>query len=1377
MTHDLAVDPLERSCTELVFTDTRQSQGDEQRGETLTARELINIPVFVLLGEPGMGKSRVMDALAKHAVGDFITVNDFIVHNAMVRDGSRTLFIDALDEARASEDTTVWRELRRRIARSAIGRFGVACRAADWNSTDREDLVSVAKDQAIRVFSLDPLTPEQRRSVLRHQGIGDVETFEDRAQTLGFDDMLGNPQSLELLVAAIKNRDNHWPDNRMEAYELACKELVKEVNPRHQQALHRRALANHEELLDAAGWLCAILLLGNSRQVFEGEDASSADGSVALPDVVDALPSVGPSSESVRRVLQRRLFVKPSGYAPVHRTVAEYLAARHLTKRINGGGLLPTRLASLMLATPLHLVSNLRGLAGWLAALCEPMQSAIFNADPAAVLNYGDLHLLSTTTKEALIRCLGTHPSVRYEGHLWQRAVSHVPLVQKDMQSFVKVWLAELLHTEEPATAKVFTAHVLLGALAHAPQDSGWELTLLHLLRNERSPDDIRDSALHALLRHKTSPDTLIGLLEEIALEKLPDERGRLRDCLLETLYPVHVRPSQVVRYLSPTRSRRRSIPSFGMFWTYQIQKQTPTAQLGELMEALTAAQDQRFFQRDAFAAIGHGLEGLESLAVLAIEEFGAALPVPQLARWLQLFSRTEDPVFKSLRAESAQRLTEWFRGHVDKVKEVLKHWVDQGASSWDAQHRMPAGWVPSRMGSFWLAEALELQARQESARAQGCLQTALWWLDQPDSGITLDDLVAAVRGHDELEVALQSRLVSPLDESNWQRTHWLDGRKYRELAAERSELNERNREYLLNHLDDVRSGKSLRYLSESAWLDRTDAGYSGGLGSEVIKHWREAHPELDEATRQGYRALLEGLNSQQAADAITSRKKNSIWHFELPCLVAAEQLFAQSPAQFFQLGKERIQALTTLYLLHHLSKTDWLLALIEEHCEWVEEVWWSLGFQALRSRKQIRIPFLWVLAREPRARALAVRLLPRFLAAWPVKFPEESFAEFAQLLEAILKVCPPSVSDLVTQRLRKKSLSSLQRAYLVMAGLWVNPTLFHPLINTLLDKQQLIQSELLGFVGHIYRHGGRDEELPEWDAHTVGMLFRLLGPLCRPELPEGGGWVGSKESGREFLHRLLGFLRVDTSAAAQRELHQLISDPALGEWRESVESALVRQSQFRAEQSFTQPTARQVALTLQNKTPANPADLMAVCLHALEELQKAVRNSPTNLINRFWSNDSAGKRPIPPHRPEPACRDVIADQLKNQLRNMGISVDPEHQHGGQNQSDIVLRVQTPGHEDMLLPIEVKGDWNKDLWIAPHQQLALRYASDPACFGQGIYLVLWLGAQRGDARRPKQHPNWPSNSPGDFQELLQREVAEKAPSFNVRVVMLDLSIN
>jgi hypothetical protein len=200
------------------------------------------------------------------------------------------------------------------------------------------------------------------------------------------------------------------------------------------------------------------------------------------------------------------------------------------------------------------------------------------------------------------------------------------------------------------------------------------------------------------------------------------------------------------------------------------------------------------------------------------------------------------------------------------------------------------------------------------------------------------------------------------------------------------------------------------------------------------------------------------------------------------------------------------------------------------------------------------------------------------------------------------------------------------------------------------------------------------------------------------------------------------------------------------------------------------------VALTLQNKTPANPADLMAVALDALHNLQKTLRNSDTNRLNRFWTVDDAGKRPQPPHRPEPECRNAIAEWLRADLKDFDISVAIENQHGAQNQSDIVLWVQTAAHQEMLLPIEIKGDWNRDLWTAPHEQLGQKYASEPRCHHQGIYLVLWLGRKRGTAAKPKPHPNQRTQTPSDLQASLQLYADPNISGQNIQVLVLDVSI-
>ena len=810
------------------------------------------------------------------------------------------------------------------------------------------------------------------------------------------------------------------------------------------------------------------------------------------------------------------------------------------------------------------------------------------------------------------------------------------------------------------------------------------------------------------------------------------------------------------------------------MFWRYRIEKATPEERLPELMTAIDQASSEGMFNKDAFEGETRELEGLASLAVKAVETLGARVPLAQLARWLWMCLDLETSPFRSLAQTGASRLRVWLSTHAELIKPVMAHWVREGVSSRIAQNRLGRN-LPPGMGAFWLAQAKAFQAAHETAAVKDCLETAVWWINEPDSGITLDDVMAVAQTSSQLKDALRPQLESSLGEDNWHRKGWLRDQRYREKASTKKELDEKNLRYLLEHLAEVRSGKLLSYLNDAAWADLKDSGY-GGYDAELFAQWRKEHPELDDATRQGYRTLLHQLTMAQATSAASGRANNTMWNFELPCLVAAQDTFAQDPQQLSELGKEKIQALVTLYLLHHLSCNDWLLALVDANPEWAEAVWWQLSKKALCSKAEIRIPHLWLLARELRARVIALRLLPRLLAAWPTKFSESNFPEFAQLLDATLKTCSPTiVSDLVMQRLRKKSLGSLQKAYLVMAGLWTDPATFAPLVDKLLLKKQIAQSELLGFIGYLRRYGDRSEVLPRWDAATIGRLFGLFGPLCPPAHPIGVYSPNAKDDGRNFLYQLLAALRSDTSKAAEDALLQLLSDPALNDWKMPLEECLSRQCQARAEQTFTLPTARQVALTLQNKTPANPADLMAVALDALVELQRTLANSSTNVIHRFWTVDSAGKRPMPPHRPEPECRNVIADSLDKQLSAIGISVTPEHQHGAQNQSDIALRVQTAGSQHMLLPIEVKGDWHKDLWTASHEQLAKKYASDPQCHGKGIYLVLWLGANRGKAARA-QHPNQPARTATELQEQLQQKTDSKSMGMDIRVFVLDISI-
>ncbi len=1374
-----AVDPLQRTCTELLFDeDNGAARPRPESAPVVTVRELAEVPVFVLLGEPGMGKSETMKALARLVLGEQgqpITANDFIVLPVSSHNADRPAFIDALDEARAGGDTTVWRELRKTIAHCGLTRFGVSCRIADWQGTDAQDLATVAHGQRIRVFALDPLTPEQRHAVLNSEDIEDVDQFETKAQALGFSDMLGNPQSLKLLVAAVKKNQGQWPQTRREAFELACQELVREPNQRHRQAQRSVALLSEEHLLDAAGWLCALMLLSNQNEVADEALAMDDQSGAPLSEVLDALPADGCSTDAIRQVLQRRVFIKPGGYSATHRTVAEYLAARYIAKRIRQGGLLPARVAALMLASPQHLVSNLRGLAGWLASLSEPVRGPLFSADPAAVLDYGDLSLLPQLDKQTLIERLSAHPGTANLSNIWHKSSLYAPLVQADMQGFVATWLAELQSEHPTSSSQTTTAYVLLDALHHVSKDERWVAPLLELIRNTAMYIGVRDQALGALIVHAPTI-TSLALLEELQLGRLQDPDGRLTGDLLRHLYPEHVRPAQVLRFLSIPVTTRQST-DFRLFWDHDIAKLTPPKLLPELMDAMAHTFHAKAVADLARSATGHRLSGLATLAVDAITLHGKAIGVGSLASWIQVCTDHQRSPFDHLSQELQTRLAQWLKANPDLVISVLAHWMREGEKSWMAQNRIPVAGQPDDLGAFWLDQAKHWDANQEAARASDCLQAAFGRLDQGDRSISLEDLEQAAARSATLQEALSPLLSSALDDDNWRRERWLHERTFREAEAAKEAVREQDRRYLLDHLNEVRQGDLLNYLSDAAWVDMRDHGYLGGSDSVRLVHWRERHPELDAATREGYRALLDQLTSALADTAVKSRQQQQLLDIELPCLLAAQQLYSEQADDFFRLGEERLKALTTLYLLNHSGQHDWFLALVKRHPDWVEDIWWALCKRRLRSKKQLLVPHMDLLRRELAGTPIAVRLLSQSLAAWPSKFAERDFSEFAELLEVTLRQCPAAeLSRLIQTQLRRRSLGSRQKAYLLMAGLWIDHLAFAPKVQQGLTRKQIAGTELLGYVGHLHRYGDRSQPLPAWDAGTLDLLFRLFAPLCSPAYPVGAYSPGIKDAGRDFLYQVLASFRNNTSESAQHMLAALRLEPSLSEWKLQLEEVAFRQAQARAEKAFAVPTPRQVALTFQNKAPANPSDLMAVAQDALGELQREIRNNPVNQINSFWSVDPNGKHPRPPHKPENACRDVIAQWLIPRLSAMSVTVLPELLHGAQKRADLGLLVHQTGAPEMLLPIEVKGDWHPDLWTAAHRQLGEQYANDSRCGNQGIYLVLWLGKNRGTENKPKSHPNHPTPTPADLQRRLQSEVNQNAIGQRIQVFVLDISI-
>ncbi len=103
----------------------------------------------------------------------------------------------------------------------------------------------------------------------------------------------------------------------------------------------------------------------------------------------------------------------------------------------------------------------------------------------------------------------------------------------------------------------------------------------------------------------------------------------------------------------------------------------------------------------------------------------------------------------------------------------------------------------------------------------------------------------------------------------------------------------------------------------------------------------------------------------------------------------------------------------------------------------------------------------------------------------------------------------------------------------------------------------------------------------------------------------------------------------------------------------------------------------------------------------------------------------------------------------------------------GALQVDVVVHV----NERLILPIEIKGQWHRDLWTSADAQLDHLYVSDWRA-ERGIYLVLWFGEEVG-VTRPPDGVALPT-TPGQLERSLI-STSRAAQDGRVSVVVLDLS--
>lgn len=524
---------VSRTCTGI-------REKDGERREEAVSRSLEDfrfVPAYVLLGDPGAGKTTAFE-MECEALGEkafLISARDFRTfdpHNHPEWQG-KTLFIDGLDEVRAgsSDARTPFDAIRARL--DILGRppFRLSCREADWlGANDRARLDAVLPpDSELIALRLDPLTDSDIISILdNHSDVDDAEAFISLAHEKGVAGFLENPQTLTLL-AKVVGAGGAWPESRKELFEKACEKMVREHNEEHRAARDCQNTPDSEQLLAAAGRLCAVQLISGAYGYTRRGEAG---------EKYPALDQCDYDLAALRSALATKLFkgIGANRFLPIHRHIAEFLAARHLAGVIKEG--VPARrIIALVTGRDGIVVTEMRGLSSWLAAHSKDARGYLIEQDPVGVGLYGDISTFLRDEKRTLLHALKGETS-RLDFPGWQQAVAFRALAAQGMEPLLR----DILDDSSREKAHQNVVDLVVRVLQAGEPLPGLAGLLLEIVRDDTRWPRIRYPALGAFIYNAPDNEDTIRqlktLLEDVRAERVADPHNELLGTLLAHLYP-----------------------------------------------------------------------------------------------------------------------------------------------------------------------------------------------------------------------------------------------------------------------------------------------------------------------------------------------------------------------------------------------------------------------------------------------------------------------------------------------------------------------------------------------------------------------------------------------------------------------------------------------------------------------------------------------------------------------------------------------------------------------------------------------------------------------------------------------------------------------
>ncbi|GHO76468.1 hypothetical protein KSD_42390 [Ktedonobacter sp. SOSP1-85] len=1351
-----------------------------------TLLDLAKAGCVVLLGEPGIGKTRELECLErelsveKHEAVLRIELGkkptEQLLRNAISRapeyrswlQGSHHLhlLLDGLDEW--LDSSIPFYLVLDVLPKEQIARLSlyITCRPNAWLRSFEEGLQRVWETMGI--YQLAPLSREDVAEAAHAQGFN-VTHFLQEVARHDLVPLAARPLTLTILLASYRQRQA-FPSTLTQLYLESCQALCEECNDRHRSRRKRKLDA--EARLQIAARIATLSTFTARPTIWIGSiHVDEARPDLRMRDMWGNAEQVRGQAfditeASIGETLDTGLFSLRDSerLGWIHVSYADFLAAYYLW--INHiPAVQSLELLYQYIDGERRVVPQLLETAAWLATMQPEVFRALVETEPEIIV-HGDVARLSEKERAVLVDALfRIGPTRLGQLHFTSRHLYH---------RFAHPTLSTQLHSVLSIADLPVATRTVAIAIAEACGLENLQGDLLAIAFDQSQLGPVREDAVQALTT-LGDKETRKRLLSLTALASDQDPNDEIKGHILTALWPDEMSAQELFSALTPIRNERFS----GAYHRFLCSPFVEHLQSQDLPVALAwieglPARDLPTLRGDVLFAIADQVM-LHAFRRLDHPETCDACARVVVSRIIAFDARVcgnadEARALLDASGESRQRL----------LVRVLGMLSDQINWAGHLQYLKPSLFHAQDLP--WLLSHLARSAPETFQREMALL---IHLLIQRYALDRTEEIDAACQSHPFFEEEMAKLLAAQEQERAERQT--TTSQASEEHRVPKSAREEHFSEVLSKSNDAVECW--LRFWNEAV----SAAGgsiYDRHFDRTVFPGWESAGQVLRDQILHAGKRYLEDYDPQAQEWLASNRLPYAVW----VAYKTLQLLVQEDPAWLTSLSRERwCRLLPVVLTMGEPTTTESDRALIALAQSVVPKEVAQATLLVIESEER----FFHALHIVEKMSQFFDEALERVLLTKmqdPAISSDGLHGFFRVLLSRGVKQAVDFAYELIKQ-VRRGGEESHERA--TVAGYSLLFYTEHPRWEPIWDALRENESFGRRLVVKI-AHGGFGWAPPFLKEEELVDLYLWLiqhYPPAQHPLPEIGGFVGVVDSIALWRDNLIQQLRSRGTPTAAAALARIIRE------RPDVADQLnlhwvLLDTQRQAARGLWQPFTPKDLLALfydqKARLVQSGGHLLEVVIESLADLERSFGDE-TPAWRDVWDPvlpvvcSTCTTKIVPERRLyRPLEEEEVSDYLKRYLdtylKARGIIANREVQISRGERTDIHISATCRDqrgdvYDRVTVIIEVKGCWNDEWDTAMEEQLVNRYLSGNSC-RDGLYLVAWFMCEHWDSKGDYRYARTPSLSLDEVRVRLdaQASAMSSREGLNVKALVLDARV-